>query len=545
MYNKTYQTGVQNSRELERILQIPRRVTDLSLLDPIRGAVTLPGARLRLWDDQARALLEALDADGLFGQLSVGFGKTLVCALLPTVLQKRAIILTKSALVEQTKRMIYDYRKDFVIRPDLRVVSYSTLSSIKQARILTELNPELIIADECHSLSDKKAARTKRFLRYMGERPDTIFCAVSGTICKRSIKDFAHLLYLALQEHSPLPTDWATLEEWSEALDVSNNQRPAGKLRVFCEGDEHVREGWRRRFLDTKGVIASADAELGCSLEIHKHSPPDVTDIQDTIREVEKTWERPDGEVLVFAMDVAKTLRQVRLGGYYVWDWKKVGLDEPDEEWLFARRDYLHDVRKFLASNKAKDDFDSPHLLDLAHIRGDLGFASWPAWERVRLRPKPPSVWVWITKELVSWVAKFIEDLQEPCIVWTDIVTFAHELSKVTRLPYYGAGSDAEMNLSKEDGTRSVIASIQAHGTGRNLQAFSTAVVAGGSPSGKLWEQLLGRLHRNGQQADTVTYHSLFPYELDTAIGDATFIQQTTGSPQKLLTCSYVEETND
>ena len=62
--------------------------------------------------------------------------------------------------------------------------------------------------------------------------------------------------------------------------------------------------------------------------------------------------------------------------------------------------------------------------------------------------------------------------------------------------------------------------------------------------SGKVWEQLLGRTHRPGQGADVVEVHiyqhtGAYKQALSSAIKDAEYIQDTTGSGQKLLYCTY------
>jgi hypothetical protein len=55
-----------------------------------------------------------------------------------------------------------------------------------------------------------------------------------------------------------------------------------------------------------------------------------------------------------------------------------------------------------------------------------------------------------------------------------------------------------------------------------------------------MWEQLLGRTHRDGQQADEVQCDVAVSclehvMALEQALRDAEFVQSITGSPQKLL----------
>ena len=49
-----------------------------------------------------------------------------------------------------------------------------------------------------------------------------------------------------------------------------------------------------------------------------------------------------------------------------------------------------------------------------------------------------------------------------------------------------------------------MIASIGSNAEGRNLQAWHRNLVMAPPPQGRTWEQLLGRTHRSGQEADEV-----------------------------------------
>ena len=106
-------------------------------------------------------------------------------------------------------------------------------------------------------------------------------------------------------------------------------------------------------------------------------------------------------------------------------------------------------------------------------------------------------------------------------------------------IPVYGAG-----HYPPEKGPTCAM-SIRAHGVGKNLQhGWSNQLVVEPPSSGNVWEQLLGRTHRPGQQADTVrvtvyTHTPAFRDAVLKAKKDAHYIQDTTGSRQKLLYCVY------
>lgn len=91
---------------------------------------------------------------------------------------------------------------------------------------------------------------------------------------------------------------------------------------------------------------------------------------------------------------------------------------------------------------------------------------------------------------------------------------------------------------------RLVVASMTAHGTGKNLQHFQHQYFVQWPRSANIAEQTLGRTHRNGQKADelvVVTNSTLFFDHLNKAacINDALYIHQTTGTRQKLIYGTY------
>ena len=89
-----------------------------------------------------------------------------------------------------------------------------------------------------------------------------------------------------------------------------------------------------------------------------------------------------------------------------------------------------------------------------------------------------------------------------------------------------------------------MIASIRAHGTGVNLQAYNDSIILTPPSSGAVWEQLLGRMHRQGQEADQVTYtvyqHTEELIEaLEKSIENASYIEKSMGQKQKLIYATF------
>ncbi len=112
----------------------------------------------------------------------------------------------------------------------------------------------------------------------------------------------------------------------------------------------------------------------------------------------------------------------------------------------------------------------------------------------------------------------------------------------MTGATYYGANglSDAGESITLVKPGKAIIASVQANSTGRNLQMFSTNLITSCPPSAQIVEQLIGRTHREGQEADTVSVDILLGcYEhfdsFERALDSARAAADTLGHEQKLL----------
>ena len=185
--------SVRRSKEWDRICSLPTTrphtpIPDLDTADP-----------KPLREVQTRSLV-ACAGGGAFLPIQVGGGKTLITLLAPQVMQaNRPILLLPASLIEKTERDRQEYAKHWKVAKHLRFVSYESLGRVRMAQELENYHPDLIIADEAHRLKNPRAACTRRVARYMKDHPTVPFVALSGTIMRHSIKDFAHLLIWALK----------------------------------------------------------------------------------------------------------------------------------------------------------------------------------------------------------------------------------------------------------------------------------------------------------------------------------------------------------
>ncbi len=537
---------VVESSELERVRNLPRRVLDLENIYDCTDHFRKEGGTMELYPLQNACLVEACLADGLVGMLAVGAGKTLVTLLIGSAMSSRmAVLLVPSQLKEQLNREIDElYGKHFNIPMDqIKIISYNELSSVRFATVLELINPDLIVLDEAQHLS-RKSTRQDRFFAFMDDHPACRLVALSGTMTQRSIKDYARIMEYALRKNSPLPGAAAgrgTLLDWASVLDAGvpdHSRKRPGALKKFCAKGETVREGFRRRLIQTQGVVASGEDELGVSLVVCRKDLDIPALLQKQMDTTQEDWTIGDEE-FEDHLALARTMRQLAQGFYYRWAWPN---DVKDTEWLEARSAWHKEIRQHLTYN-SRPGADSAKLYTNAVLCGAIDSPSYAAWAKVMNRPEPPTVAVWLDQFVIDyaieWAKKSVK--KAPSIIWYTHKCVGEWLAQKSGFAHYGAGKDA--STAKEP---VIICSIASQGTGKNLQhVYSRSLVLDLPPNGKVVEQLFGRTHRNGQKADGVLYDWLghtpeLIAGLAQAIIDAEYVVESTGQRQKLLYCDMI-----
>ena len=520
---------------------------------------------------QATMLLELSRVGGLLGGVGVGHGKTIagICAPLAIRDCKLALLLCPPGLIDQliTEYELLDqhyvtpslvtygrvpYENTNPGMPVLHVFPYSKLSRENAAIFLEELSPDFIIADECHKLRNRDSTRTRRLLRYFENHPNTRFAGWTGSLTDSSIKDYAHLAALALKLGSPLPIDPDVVDEWSKALDPGDSPAPAGALFELCEPGEHVLDGFRRRLVQTPGIVMTSESAVSVDLIIGERKAPEIpTAVQDALNALRADWIRPDGEELVTPLDLARVACELASGFYYVWTFPNGEPEHLIRRWLEARKFWHREMRQQL--KHGHEYLDSPLLLEKAARRAH-GFTeitaknrhlphwksyTYPEWRQVKglVKPvtKPIRLHDYLARDAAQWANA------NRGIVWYAQRCFGEWVAELSGLPLHGGGPKAAERIREVTGDTSIIASIQSHGTGRDgLQfLFQHQLVANPPTSTSQWEQLLGRLHRTGQSS---TVHAEFychttelKSHVKTAIERAEYVEKTLGAKQKLI----------
>lgn len=538
--------------EINRVLGLPTRAA-LRLENweppPSRG-------EMGLLPEQEQALHEMALADGFFGNLPVGTGKTLIALLAPLVLNaKRPLLLVEANYAPVLAQEAEKFSTSFDI-PKIEVLSYEKLSNPNSRRLLFKLQPDLIVADEGHNLKRMESVRTKRVIEYMSERPHTKFVTMSGTMTSRSITEYAHLLEMALGDGAPIPLDlielgrWArTIDPWSAKLALDppraadwhsvsyligwyakqlgyDAEEVIQKWRKQSDKDrrEDAREALYERLRQTNGVMLVESGSFDGALNIYLTPLAVPPAIKHALREAQDT------DSVFDAHRMATTISQ---GFYYEWDWPN---GVPDAMWLRTRSRYHAACATVMEEDP---DADSPALAARTIMEDDDYEELRPiveAWELVKHRA-PPTKTVWISKYLVEDAVARAKKLGK-CIIWYEHKATAEALAEMG-IPVYGEGGEVPEG--------SVIAlSRRVYGTGWNLQDWSNQIILQPPGNGKTMEQLLGRLHRRGQGADSVetyVYTHTAPLKSfwEQSLRDSRYIAQTHGTHTKLKVATIIQ----
>lgn len=535
------------------MVRIPRRVWAPGevdrLVEALTSALRTPTGRQRLRPVQAIALYEAAHLGGLFAPIRVGGGKTLLSALLPRVWSGvvRPLVIVPAALREKTRAEFADLRRDWCLPPFIRVESYETLSTVGGAELLSQYEPDVIVADECHKLKHLSSACTKRVGRYLRARHregrPVHFCAMTGSATTRSIREFAHLAGWALGDAAPVPADWGAVDEWSRALDVSvadHRRLLPGALSVLrTDPAQEIREAYRDRLTQSPGVVATQEAPLPIGLRIRTHTLEHPPEVDAAFRVLRDSWETPDGWACADGVEVWRHARELGAGYYYVWN------PRPPEEWRIARRAWAAASREIIAHNRR-------HLDTELQARQAVHEGFYPAaagiladWLAIAPTFEPRTEPRWISDHVLRRADAWAREA--PGIVWTASRAVAAAMGE-RGWPVYTEGAltaDGRHVRDARPAAGSIVASIASCGTGQNLQAWSRNLVIGVPPNGGQWEQLIGRTHRDGQRAPGVTFDVLLGSAEDAAalersIADSRYAEAMTGQAQKLAHAEIV-----
>lgn len=523
-----YRGAVQRGPELERILALPRRK-----ISPEYGQACVakwtpllrqPGSSGELRPVQAISFEEMFRVRGLAGVFQrVGAGKFLTSVLAPVVLRaERPILIVPAAVEKATQRRMAAERATWLIPRNINVVAAETLGAKNGERKIREYHPDLWIWDESHMARYLTAGRTKKCAWWFRDHPTTMGVFLTGSGVKDGIQDLVHIFDWALKNGSPLPRlETNEAEQWEQALDESRPvpAKPAlGALKVFGVPAE---AGIGDRMHDTFGVVGTGDDQILTSLYITGHLAPVGQKTEANFKTLRDLWMTPDGVPLMYALELSEVAEQISQGFHHYQD------PPPSQGYRDARRLYFQEVRDLLEKS-----FHAP-LGERLATPGDVEREILEAPETGRgAHPLRALYNAWITERdayvgvtrcrwhddvFLDWCVKWAH--KGTGIIWARHRFFAEALAWKAGILWYNDAGHAEDGSFVEDAPpgRSIVMSLAA-AVGLNLQGrpatpgksawkgFSRNLII--DPPGVswlLWEQLIGRTHRDGQLEDAVT----------------------------------------
>jgi hypothetical protein len=537
---------VHNTPEVDRILKLPRTDwrtrSDLDdLVDLLTAEFKTPGGAMRLRPIQAVTLESLHDHAGTFGAIGVGEGKTLISFLAPTVMKAaRPLLIVPAKLKLKTEREFSELRKHWIEISTPTIVSYEWLGRVNAETFLDDLEPDFIAADEAHKLKNPRAAVSRRFVRY-GMKGTATMLVMSGTVANRSLLDFHHLLALTVGvEGMPLPAPREEAKTWAAAVDekVNGRARP-GALRFFLPPKAkpslaNIRAAVGKRIHETPGVVNTTRKSVEASIIVDTFNPTLPGIVEHHLHNLTANKTAPNGDEAL-PSDVYRHARTLCSGFFYQWD------PPPPRDWCIARAAWKNYARDVLEEEDER--FDSELQVANGVRRGVLEDGGALArWQAVRDDFKPNAVPVWLTTSILE---EALEHDTGRSIIWVEHIATGIKLSEMSGLPYFHRlGLTSEGAFIGDHKGGSLIASIAANAEGRNLQRYAHNLIITPPASGRTWEQLLGRTHRPGQQADEVMVDVMLgsptiAEQMRQAIKDARFIAATTGQAQKLLQADF------
>ena len=578
---------VGTSPDFRRIFDLPRRTVDYenydlaetvgNMLHRAHSGYDRP-TPLPLRPAQAAALCEAAWHRSALVVVPVGGGKSWMAALFacdripewadeaswPQILCQRPVLLMPPGpKAEMLHDVLPALRRAYAVHSRLQIVTYGELQQPDAKDLLLKIKPDLVIADEVQMLKNPQSARTKRVGAVLAATPEVPFVGLTATLSDGSLRDWSlparwthppsrgHFVGrwspaegASFADDCPLPYSWPELEEWADALDAvvpPDRFCAPGVLKRFCEAGEDHKEGFGRRLGDTAGVVLVPHESVNVPLEIRAIDDIGLRSkkVLEVEEELERTW-TIGGEDVPDALTLARKKRELAMGFHYKWIWQN---GTPDLEWLRCRKIWVDTVRHVI--RHMRTGLDTELLVRNAVKAGELPASVQGAaahalldWETAQKFCRgPDTVAEWLCGRVLAYAR--VWGVENKGIVWTEHDAVLDALA--TRMPAYGAGEDEEVRqLARIRGGKTEVAlSRSAHGTGKNLQGWSKNLVLSPPPSGKAWEQMLGRTHRSGQTkavtCEVLTHVDIAKESMSKAVAKARTTEKTTLVPQKLL----------
>lgn len=449
-------------QEIERIIMLPiiQEPTEEEIRLVSSWYITRPSSSLHtLLPEQVKAMIQFHEYGSLVCPIKVGGGKTLVSVLIVNDAftqfgKKRILLIDPPHLIDQLRATeLPFYRKHISInvpfhwiagesapkrkllarsgRTGCYVVSYSLLSGADGAEVMDAIAPDLIIGDEIHCIaSANPSARNRRFKEIVKKFNPQIV-GLSGTITKKSPRDYHFLVSNALQERAFVPRPAMLADEWAKIIDSSassidqfqSNMAPQpGPIKLLVKwAKEHFpaehkeypnnlvgfRRAFKKRMETCPGVISSDSDEGGVSLRVsnikisteEKKASPGWDTLQEHVKKLLNEWVAPNGDEIDYQIHLWQWRYTLEGFGFYnnlhwpepekiarhrrLSEKDTLDLLERSRYQYFLQQEYHKELRKWIRYH-ARTGLDTPFLIggDMAN-HGDehVGATLYKMWK--------------------------------------------------------------------------------------------------------------------------------------------------------------------
>lgn len=549
---------------------------------------------LRLLPDQANGIHQWLQTNRGFWSIGVGGGKTALSQLVASIYhsehpEKKILLLMPPSVYDQFRLQALPWaRKHLAVtvpwfglgghrnkraalsmsgQPGCYVLPYSMLSTEDSVELLNSVDADLVIADEAQYLKGD-SAKTKRFWAWVNRRKP-LGVAMSGTLTSRTPMEYFRLIRWCMGEYSPLPTKKVEATDWSNGLrsggamteTLLNTVRPLIKWAGETPDQAGFRRAYQLRMHSCPSFYTSPPNQLKTSLEIHNvPARKPSKELADMIDKVAERWQHPSGDYLSYGIELHAALRELNAGFYYrrYWDEEDPMVDQAKAHFE-AGQEYHKALREFFSSTRnPREGLDTPMLVGkYHHDHGPIPewghlFQLWETWKGLydEELPERLSEPVYVDDFKIAQAVKWAQRIAKKKvggILWVTHQAVADWLLRELHAAgveaiHKGAGA----TWLRKDGSQDkvVVASIDAHGTGKNLQDFQQQLIVQWPRSATQAEQLIGRTHRTGQEAERLVVQTNLTTDWDheqmaCTLGDTAYVAETMGRRPKLLIADW------